>query len=118
MFPQNGVLITEFSDVKKRAHEYGQGDCSATKCQGPLNNRASSKHSPADHHAALPPIELINRNQISNCQRKIECGKERSPRKSTEHQVHSDSCSKHKQLLEQRSTLQRRYVHLHVSADG
>src|SRR5215203_3594722 len=61
------------SEVKKSAHQHCKRDRASTKRQDPLNKwTRSSKHSPDDHHAALPSIELIKRNHISNRERQIE----------------------------------------------
>src|SRR5215216_4635007 len=76
MFPQYGVLISRISDIKKCSHEHRESDRTAAERQDPFNEwTRSSKYLAADHHPALPPVELINRNQISDREREIESAK-------------------------------------------
>src|SRR5215204_5193147 len=117
MFPQNGVLIS-ILEVKKRSNQNCQRDRSTTEREYPLNELTrSSKHPPANDHPTLPPVELIKRNYVSNHEREIERAKQRAPGQNSEHKIYADTRSKHKQLLQQRPTLQGTHVHLHVRAD-
>src|SRR6185369_7092835 len=79
-FP-NTVCSSRVSETKECSKQNCKRDHATTKRQHPFNKwTRSSKHPATDHHPALPSIELVKRNHISDREREIECAKQRAPR--------------------------------------